>query len=188
MFQFKLDRKRKYLLLALGGLLFLGLVYRFYPSFREALFPKAEIALKERMIVKYQKQINADSGVAQSVKILKNALEKAEEGLLAGKTPSLAAVRIQDILQEITRNSGVVIRRLQVLKPEALDNHPYLSVPVEFYLYCTITQLKDVLYKIGVFQKYLTVRKVTIHYTRRNVEGSIRCQITVAGYMKTTKG
>ncbi len=171
-----------------GALLFLGLVYRFYPLFQELVSPTSEIELKEQRVIKYQKRLKADQGIETSAKHLKNALKKAEQGLLTGERPSLAAVQIQEILKEITDQSGAVIRRLQVLKPEELEKVPYLRIPVEFYMYANISQFKEVLYQIGVFQKYLTVKKLRIDYTRNKAGGSIRCHITVAGYMKKVKG
>lgn len=183
-----LDRKRKYILIAAAVLLFLGLAYRFYPSFQSLLSPKAEIELKERRIIKYQKELRADSGVEVTLKNLEGLLKNAEEGLLTGKTQSLAAVQIQEILQKITDKSGVVIRSLNVLKPEELKNNGYLGIPVEFQLLATISQLKEVLYGISVSPKYLTVKKLRIDYTQNTAGGSIRCNITIAGYMKNIKG
>lgn len=188
MFRFKLDKKQKYMLMAGGVLLFLGLMYRSYPFFQELVSPGSEIELKEQRVIKCQKRLKADQGLETSAKHLKGALNKAEEGLLTEERPSLAAVQIQEILKKITDQSGAVIRRLQVLKPEELKPDGYLSVPVEFYMYATISQFKDVLYRIGVFQKYLTVKKLRIDYTRNQTGGSIRCHVTVAGYMKKAKG
>jgi len=188
MFRFKLDRNRKYILIVAAGLLVLGLVYRFYPFFEGMLSPKAELELKMGRIVKYQKRLKSESGLKTSVENLKGALTKAEEGLLTGKTPVLTAVQIQEILQKITEKSGVVIGRLQVLNPEESEKDGYLSVPVEFYIDATISQLKEVLYRISVFQKYLTVTKLRIDYATRGASGSIRCEMIVAGYMKGMKG
>ncbi|MDZ7698199.1 MAG: type II secretion system protein GspM [Deltaproteobacteria bacterium] len=184
MFRLKLDRKRKRLLIAGAVLLCLGAGYRFFPTFKDMFFPEAEIDIKEQRILKLHKRIQADSGLATELQDLKGALKTAESGLLKGKTPALTAVQVQEIIQQITEKSGAVVQRLNVLKPEPSKKGGYLSIPVEFHMYATINQLKDVLYRIGVFEKYLIVKNLRIDYMRRKAGGSIRCQITVAGYMK----
>ena len=188
MFRFKLDKNHKYLLFVGAIILLLGGVYRFYPFFQNLLFPKLEIELKQGQIIKYQKLLEAKSGLETNNKNLINELKKAEEGLFTGKTPTLTAAQIQDILQKITDESGVVIKRLQVLQPEKFEKDMYLAIPVEFYMDATISQLNEVLYKIGVFQKYLSVRQLSINFGGGKASGPVRCQITVAGYMKSIKG
>jgi hypothetical protein len=188
MFRLKLDKNRKFLLLVGAIILLLGCVYRFYPFFQNLLFPKLEIELKRGQIVKYQKLLDAESGLETTTKNLINELNKAEEGLFTGKTPTLTAAQIQDILQKITAKSGVVIQRLQVLEPERLKKDAYLRIPVEFYMNATTSQLKEVLYNIGVFQKYLKVRQLNIQFAGRKDGDPVRCQITVAGYMKGVEG
>jgi hypothetical protein len=188
MTRLSLDKKRKHILIVAAVALFFGLVYRFYPSVQSLLFPKAEIELKEAKILKYQKELTADGGLDVLLNSLKESLKEAEKGLLTGKTRSLAAVQIQEILQEITEKSGVVIRSLNVLNPEELDKEGYLSIPVEFYLFATISQFKEVLYRIGISQKYLAVKQLRIDYTKSGPEDTIRCHMTVAGYMQGMNG
>lgn len=166
----------------------LGVIYRFFPFFHSVFSPQAEMELKESRIVKYQKRIKADSGLEILAENLKKSLKKAEEGVLRGKTPSLAAVQIQEVLQGIMSKSGVVIQRLQILKPEKMKEDGYLSIPVEFYMQCSIPQLKEVLYRIGTYQKYLTVEALRIDSIHQNLGRTVKCRVTVAGYMKTTRG
>lgn len=184
----RFDVKRKYILIAGAFILFWGLVYRFYPSVQSLVSPNAEIELKETSILKYQKELRAESGLEATLQDLKEELKKAEKGLLTGKTSSLAAVQIQEILQEITNKSGVVIRSLNVLKAEELEKEGYISIPVEFNLVAKISQFKEVLYRIGACDKYLTVRQLRVDYFKNPEGGSIRCQIMVAGYMKKANG
>jgi hypothetical protein len=44
-----------------------------------------------------------------------------------------------------------------------------------------------VLYRIGTYPKYLTVKTLTIDYVHREDGGAIRCRITISGYMKMAK-
>ncbi|MBW2610531.1 MAG: hypothetical protein JRC68_09335 [Deltaproteobacteria bacterium] len=186
MFQLKFDIQRKYLFIVLGILLFLGLIYRFFPFLQEFAFPAQEIALKERRLIKYQKMVAAGSNLDKRLVSLNGALKALEGGLLTGKTAPLAAVEIQQILQEIADKSHVQIRSVKVLKPVELEKKNYLSIPVEFYMIPTIRQLKEVLYRIETSPKYLTVQKVSARYFP-DKQRRCRCRITIAGFMKRGK-
>ncbi len=114
---------------------------------------------------------------------LEGTLAQLESRLLVGKTPSLAAVDIQKILHDIAQKSNVEIKSVKVLKPEDLDQKGYLSIPVTFHMIVSIRQFKEILYLIENSKKFLSVIKVeSSSHTRRSRD--IRCNITVAGYMK----
>ena len=183
MVKFRFNIQRKYLFIALAILLFLGIVYRFFPAFKEAAFPDQEIALKEKRLVKYQEIVAAGSHMDERLASLDKALKTLETGLLTGKTAPLAAVEIQKILQEIADKSRVEIRSVRVLKPVELEDKRYVSIPVEFHVIPTIRQLKEVLFRIETSPKYLTVQKVNAQYFP-DKERRLRCHITIAGFMR----
>lgn len=183
MFKLKIDIQRKYIFIALAILLSLALIYRYFPFLQEIAFPAKEIELKERRLIKYRKMVEAGSNLDKRFSSLNRVLKELESGLLTGKTPPLAAVEIQKIVQEIAEKSNVQIRSVKVLKPVELDQKNYLSVPVEFYVFPTMRQLKELLYQIESSLKRLTVRKLTTRYYA-NREGRFRCHITIAGFMK----
>ncbi len=183
MFKLKIDIQRKYVFFALAILIILALFYRFFPSFQELASPAEEVALKEKRLIKYRKMVTAGSNLDKRFASLNGVLKELETGLLTGKTPPLAAVEIQKIVQEIADKSNVQIRSVKVLKPVELDQKNYLSVPVEFYIFPTMRQLKELLYRIEGSLKCLTVRKLTTRYYA-NKAGRFRCRITIAGFMK----
>ena len=165
-------------------LLCLGLIYRFLPFFQEIVSPGNEIELRERQLIKYQKMVEYGSGLGEALSSLRHALKQAESRLLTGKTPSLAAVDIQNILHKIADKSKVDISSLKVLKPREVGKKEYLEVSVEFSAITTIRQLKEVLYRIEASSKYLTVRKLQTRFNRGRVR-RVRSVITVCGIMKT---
>lgn len=179
----KLDVQRKHVVIALAVLTFLAVVYRFYPSFEEMVSPGKEIELKERRLIKYQKMIDGGGNIDNYLDSLNNALRELESRLLAGKTPSLAAVEVQKIMEEIAGNSSVQIGLMNVLKPEELEGRYYLYIPVEFHIFPTMRQLKEILYRIETSQKYLNVKKMAVQ-DHRSKGRQLRCSITVTGLMK----
>ncbi|MBC8466216.1 MAG: hypothetical protein H8D55_00090 [Deltaproteobacteria bacterium] len=186
MFKFRVDIQRKYIFIVLTVLFFLALVYRFFPFIQEVVSPAQEIALKEGKLMKYRKIVAAGRDVDKRLDSLNRSLKQLESGLLSGKTASLAAVEIQKTLHEIAGKSSVQVMSVKVLKPEDSGQKGYLCIPVDFYIRPTIRQLKEILYRIETFPKYLTVKKMrTRFYT--NKERRFRCNITIAGFMKKAK-
>ena len=185
--KFKLDKWKKYAFVGLGVLLFGALIYRVMPMFGGLVPSEESIEIKEKQLTKYHQMMENGKGLDKRLRSIKRSLDQAETGLLSGKTPSLAAVDLQNTLQGIADQSGVEIRRFQVLKPKPLERKPYLSIEVEFYIFVTVRQLRDILYRVETSPKYLTVENVKTMHNRRN-PAEIRCQITVAGFVKAAGG
>jgi len=183
---FRINIQRKYIFLALAFLVFAALIYRFLPFVQEVVFPAREIALKEGRLIKYRKMVAAGTHLDKRLASLEAVLKEMESRLLSGRTAALAAVEIQKVVQEIIDKSHIQIKSVKVLNPLELDQKHYLSIPVEFYIYPTIRQLKEVLYRIENSPKCLIVKKLTAQYYGSK-EGLLRCHITIAGFMKREK-
>ena len=139
--------------------------------------------MKEAKLLKFRKMVESGQSLDKTLKSLNKTLEELETGLLAGKTPSLAAAEIQKILHEITSRNNVEIKTMKVLTPEELGQKSYLSIPIEFCINANIRQLKEILYGIAVSPVYLNVKKMrAIYFRARGRE--FRSFITVAGFMK----
>jgi len=180
---FKVNFQRKHVFVALAILLSLAVVYRFFPFFQEIFSPNEEIELTEKRLVKYHEMIDSGKNINKRLDSLNKTAKELESKLLVGKTPSLAAVEVQKIMQETAGRSNVQISRVKVLSPENLDERGYLLVPVEFRMLPTMRQLKEILYQLQASQKYLTVRKIVVQ--EYNIRGrQLRCNITVVGSMK----
>lgn len=189
-FNFKISKRRKYLLIAGAILLVLALVYRFLPVIEDFLPREEEISLKQRHIAKYQRILNEKGAVEARLAALGKSVKELERGLLRGKTPALAAADIQKILHKLAEKSKVEIKRVRVLKVVELGQGDYLGVPVQLNINAGIRQLKEILYRIEASPKYLTVKKMKIKVLsrRRTKKGKINADITVFGYLKREKG
>jgi len=187
MLKFKIDKQKKYILLAAGILLLFGVIYRFFPFFQGIREAGAEIVLKKRQLAKYRQMVHEGNDLQAKINSLNRTLKQVESGLLTGKTPALAAVNIQNTLTEVASRSEVEIKKVRVLKPEKMDEEKYLTVPVQFTISSTIRQLKEILYRIESSPKYLTIKKIRIsvrHGRHRRDLGQIQSDLTVAGVMK----
>ena len=186
--KFKIDKQKKYILLAAGILLLFGIIYRFFPFFKGIQEAGAEIVLKERQLAKYRQMVQEGDDLQTKINFLTRTLKQVEFGLLTGETPALAAVNVQNTLNEVANRSELEIKRVRVLKPEKMDGEKYLIVPVQFTISSTIGQLKEILYRIESSPKYLTIKKISIsvrHGRRQRADlGQIQSDLTVAGVMK----
>jgi len=187
----KIDKKRKYFLMAMGFLLVVGAVYRIWPEMQNIRGTDNNIALKEKQLVKYQRMFQSSDDLEKEISFLKKTLERGESGLLTGKTPALAAADIQKIMREMAEKSQVEIKTVRVLKPKDVGGSHYLSIPVQLSISGAIRQLKEFLYQIMASSKYLTVQKVRITVRRvRQRRGaakqaeSVSADITVNGFLK----
>jgi len=187
MLKFKIDKQKKYILITAAVLLLFGVIYRFFPFFQGIREAGAEIVLKERQLAKYRQIVQEGGDLQAKINSLNRTLKHVESGLLTGETPALAAVNIQTTLNEVASGSEVEIKRVQILKPQKMDEEKYLTVPVQFTISSTIRQLKEILYRIESSSKYLTIKKIRISVHRRRSRkdlGKIQSDLTVAGVMK----
>ena len=183
MLRLRIDKKRKYLLIAGAVLLFIALLYRFSPGLRVGE-TTAEIALKERKLAKYHKTLREKKDMEARLASLNRALGRLESRLLTGDTPALAAVDIQNLLNGIAGRSAIDIKTMRVLKPEDEDEAKYIVIPVQFSITSTVRQLKEVLYRIESSPEYLTIRKIRIHAAKSREPEQIQSTLTVAGLMR----
>ena len=183
MMKLKIDKRRKYLLIAGAVVLFIALLYRFSPGLRVGE-TSAEIVLKERKLAKYHKALREKKDMEARLASLNRALGRLESRLLTGDTPALAAVDIQNLLNGIAGRSAIEIKTMRVLKPEDEDEAKYIVIPVEFSITSTVRQLKEVLYRIESSPKYLTIRKIRINAAKSREPEQIQSTLTVAGFMR----
>jgi hypothetical protein len=183
-----MDKRRRYLLIAGGVLLLFGFAFWLSPLFEGMQGGETDIAAQKERIAKYRQAVKERGGLEAKLVSLSKSLERAEAGLLTGKTAALAAVDVQNVLNEIAIGSGVEMRSVQIPRPQPKDTEQYISVPVQFTVNATIRQLKDILYKIEASSKFfLTVERIGISVAGAGSPGQIRCDINVSGIMKNVK-
>ncbi|HOO89323.1 MAG TPA: type II secretion system protein GspM [Syntrophales bacterium] len=179
-----LTRERKYILIGGAILLFFGFVYWVFPFLQGIYDGSTQIEMKEKQLAKYQRTIGEGEELKQRLTALTAALDQGESGFLKGRTSSLAAVDIQNILNAIAAKSDVEIQSKRVLKAEKQDDTAYLIIPVKFSIVSTMRQLKEILYGIEASDKNLMVREMRITVPRGKGKEQLRVDMTVAGFMK----
>jgi hypothetical protein len=180
----KLNQERKNILIIGAVLLLIGTVYRFYPVIHEIFSVSDEVDVKEKNIQKYYQIVSRYKGVEKEKNQLSRMLDGASAGLLTGKTPALAAVEAQGIINDIAAADNVKIETIQVLNTKESEDLDYILIPVKFSIKSNIMQLKDMIYKIESSNKLLVITELIADVGSGRENGEIRATLTAEGVMK----
>jgi Tfp pilus assembly protein PilO len=184
--QLKINKERKIILIAGALVLFVGVLYRFFPVFESMESLEQEIVLKQKKLQKYRRMVQERNELESKLISYNRIVERAESGLLEGETSALAAVDIQNILNEITGKSDLEVLTMRVLKPEGKEEDLYTTIPVQITLRCTVRQLKEVVYQIESASKLLRIGDFRVRVVRSKDEGQVQATLTVEGFTKKT--
>jgi len=183
-----MNKERKYILIGGAILLLIGAIYRFFPEI-EAFQPSGEeIVLKQKKLIKYRQTVEERSQTDAKLIALNRSLERSEAGLLNGETPALAAVDIQNILNQIAGKSKVEVKAMRVLEPAEPEDGPpvkaqFLRIPVQITVNSTIRQFKEILYGIETSSKLLRITEMKITAGRSKPAEQIYSSLVVEGFM-----
>jgi Tfp pilus assembly protein PilO len=182
-FSIRLDKQKKILLVIGAVILFIGVIYRFFPFFENIESLDDEILLKEKNLIKYRQMVQERNDLEVKLDSLNRIIENAESGLLDGKTPALAAVDVQNILKEITDKSDMEVLTMRVMKPEDKEEDIYMIIPVQITIRSSVRQLKEVIYQIESSPKLLKISDCRVRVIRGRVEGQVQATLTAQGFM-----
>jgi hypothetical protein len=187
----ELKKRRKIIVAGLGVPVFLALIYLFNSFHRNSLMLDEALDLKQSNLAQYRQKVLEKKVVERELLHLKNTFKQAEAALLTGKTPSLAAAEIQEIVSKMTDAAGAQIMTMRILQPDRSAKDIYLAIPVEVTINSTIRQLTQLLYKLDRSAKLLRITKLGIgsprgrgRLARRPGPLKIVTTLTVEGFVK----
>ncbi len=178
--------KERRLILIIGAIvLLIGAVYRFSPTLGQLTGDEDEIQLKKKKVEKYSQLVKTKKQHEKNLLSLTRNLERAEAGLIRRDTPALAAVYIQNMVTDALNRTGLQTNKIQVKKPIAMKDAPYLRIGVQVGFTSNIEQLKQILYRIESSEKILRVRKLQLNRSQPKGQGeiSIKTDMVVEGMM-----
>jgi len=158
-------KKSKLLILAipLMAILFVFLMYEYvYLRIQTDVGSiKESQSMKTKTLEKYISLISEKPEMEKRLASLKEARKADDTKLVEGKTLSLAAASLQDMVKDIVTNSGGTISSQRVGKPEDLGKFKVITVSIDTIL-PDPRALRDILYAIETRTPYLTIRDVDI--------------------------
>ncbi len=179
-----MNKERKYILIIGVIVLLAGAVYRFFPETGALFSGREEISLKEKKLARYREKVQEKESLEAARRSLQAELNLLESGLLSGGTPALAAVEIQNIVNEIAARGDAEIQSMQILPSRSVKDSPYVPVPVQVILSGSIRQLKEILYNIENAPKILKISSIRIRPQQRRQSDGVQSEFTVEGFMK----
>jgi len=187
----QLTRERKIILIGLAVLAFLAMIYLFSSARRTTSMVNEELKLKELKLAKYRQKLLEKKVLDRELSTLENTVKQAEVGLLTGKTPSLAAAEIQEIVTSMADDAGGQIRTVRILQPDRSGKELYLAIPVEVTINSTMRELTQLLHKLDSSAKLLRIAKLEIR-SQRAARGRVSSvtlftTMTVEGFLKETE-
>ncbi len=188
MIPLQLRKGRKIIAAGLALLAFLPLIYLFNALDLSRHVFDEELDLKQRKLVKYRQKMLEKKVVEREFSSLKSTFKRAEAALLTGKTPSLAAAEIQEIVTNITKAAGAEIMTVRILQPDRSGKGVYLAIPVEVTINSTMRELTQLLHRLDSSPKLLRIAKLKIR-SRGSRGGRISSfnlltTLTVEGFAK----
>jgi hypothetical protein len=178
--------KRSLPILLVGIILvFIGVIYRFSVDIQE-LFEDKSIEQEQMTIEKYRSFIATEKQLTAQVTEGRRILTRAQRLVMQADTPALAAVEIQDRINQFAVEQGVVIESMRFLEPmkvELPELAGYLAIPVQFSLDAPLRKTIDLLYKIETADKLLTVQEMRVQAKGQPSENRISASFVICGYM-----
>lgn len=172
-------------LLVVGAILLAaGMVYRFYPALGRMAPTGDDLELKLKRLVKYRQRVKSREQLQARQVSLTRQLERAERTLLDADTPALAAVDIQNLINEIVYANNLTVASIRVLKARDAQVKGFLAVPVVVSLKLTVRQMLDLLHRIESAEQLLAVTGLSVRRQTANPEELLTAVLTVEGYMR----
>jgi hypothetical protein len=122
---------------------------------------KESQSMKAKTLGKYISLIAEKPQLEKKLASLKETRKADDSKLIEGKTLSIAAASLQDMVKEIVTRSGGTISSQRVNKPEDLGKFKVITVSFDTIL-PDPRALRDILYAIETRTPYLTVKEVDI--------------------------
>lgn len=182
-----MTQERRYILMAGCVLLLLGLMYRFYPDVIDFLPDSGELDMKIKTVERYKEKVGERRQIQERIMTLARRLEQAESVFLEGATPALAAVSIQNVVNEIAQSNGLEMASQLVMKTRDDPEKPYLEIPVQITVRLSVAQLRDFLYKIDSSPQLLAILDLRLRRLETAGPDMLNATMTVAGYMKKSE-
>jgi len=182
-----LTRERKILLISGVLLLCVGAIYRFYPEL-PVFFPQQnEMERKILRIKKYQSMLKSRKALQAQFDAVNRFLIKAESRLLEGETEMLSAVELQNILNDVARQSGVNAESVRIIQNKDKDMGGMLTkISVNAKISASIAEIKKMVYLLENSDKLIDISRFRVRVLNARRPETVQSEFTVNGYMKKT--
>lgn len=137
-------------------------------------------------IKKFVEEVEKKDYVQTRLEYLQNTRAAFDERLLAGDTPAVAAAELQNVLNDMASELELMISSERIINPK--ERGIFQEIPVQIVTQCTITKLKELLYQIETYPKFLSITNLDIQVVRNRDPKDVRATIDVSGFILNKPG
>ncbi len=146
-----------------------------------------EIALKKRMIWKYDQFIKNRKAIEEELDRTNKIYERVQQRLLPGETPQLGAVNLQEIIKRLSEKNGIAIRSFRILEPKEMTGYRKVSVQIDINPLNSMLSLGQFLHDIEHHEKELMISEMDLMVMNPRMPTNIQGSLVISGWMKGGK-
>ena len=177
---------RKSALWVLIGIVVAILIYMFgiLPLVEAARKAEEEIALKRRVLLKYQEHLQNRHTVQEELDQTLKQYEVIQQRLLPGETAQLGSANLQEIVKRLTEKNGMSIRSFRILEPKEMNVYRKISLQIEFSPTPSLLNLSQFIYDIEHQEKELMISELDFLALNPRNPNSLQGSLVISGLMK----
>lgn len=177
---------RKSALWVLIGIVVAILIYMFgiLPLVEAARKAKEEIALKRRVLIKYQEHLQNRDTFQEELDQTLRQYEAIQQRLLPGETAQLGSAHLQEIVKRLSENNGISIRSFRMLEPKEMSIYRKISLQIEFSPTPSLLNLSQFIFDIEHHEKELMISELNFLAVNPRIPNSLQGSLVISGLMK----
>ncbi|HSB04624.1 MAG TPA: type II secretion system protein GspM [Thermodesulfobacteriota bacterium] len=169
------------------GIVILLIFFGILPLVEAAKKMEGEIAMKRRVIQKYDEFLQNRKSVEEDLQRTQKQYEEIQKTLLPGETPQLGAATLQEIVKKIADKNGIAVRSFRILEPKEATPYRKVSIQIEFNPVNNILSLGQFFYDLEHHEKKLLISEMDLLIFNIRLPNNIQGNLVITGLMKGTK-
>jgi len=146
-----------------------------------------EIALKQRILLKYAEVIQNRKTVEEALDRTLKWNEEIEKRLLPGETPQLGGANLQDIVKRLSEKNGIGLRSFRILEPKETGAYRRISLQIELNPIGSMISLSQFIYDLETQDKKLMISEMDLLIFNPRMPNNIQGNLVISGLMKGSK-
>jgi hypothetical protein len=146
-----------------------------------------EIALKQRILLKYAEVIQNRKTVEEALDRTLKSNEEIEKRLLPGETPQLGGANLQDIVKRLSDKNGIGLRSFRILEPKETGAYRKISLQIELNPISSLMSLSQFIYDLENQDKKLMISEMDLLIFNPRMPNNIQGNLVISGLMKGSK-
>lgn len=145
---------------------------------------RQQIFHERGILERSQLKLKARPSLEAKIAAAKEKAASTRGRLLPGEKPPVAAASLQQIIDQVARETNVEIKSQKIDKPK--EHAQVLEVPVEVVFLCNVGELKNFIYRIEGHPKLLIIPRWSIRVPNHRDPKQVQVNLTISGFIMKT--